>query len=100
MKQAKRIALYALSALAVVIALNLFHPSGTAVGVYWSVSFWLLAGADFYRSQVLEGGKSEVQPRSGYSFADRFLGYLFAAPFIFPAKALTFARDIGKSQFA
>lgn len=33
MKQAKRIALYALSALAVVLALNLFHPSGTVVGV-------------------------------------------------------------------
>ena len=78
------------SALAVVAAAVILKPSAALVSVYWAVAFWLLVGFDFYQSQVKEDGASELDS-SKYSFADRFLGYLFAAPVIFPARAVRFA---------
>lgn len=93
MKNAKTLALYGLSAIAVVLLALATEPSATVVGIYWSVAFWSLAGLDFYRSQVVENGASEVEanlnPAPGkFSFADRFLGYIFAAPFMLPVKAI------------
>ena len=89
----KTFGFYLASVILVVAALLAFHPSQNAVGIYWAVTFWTIAGLDFYRSQVKENGASEVvalASRFGhgpFSFADRFIGYLFAAPFIAPARA-------------
>lgn len=94
MKNLSKVALYIASAVVVaaLFALAANTGSGSAVGIYWCAAFWALVGVDFYRTQVRENGESEVQalndPIAGrsFGFADRFLGYLFAAPFIAPAK--------------
>jgi hypothetical protein len=128
---------YVLSALGVVAIARIFNVGSEFVNFYWPVAFIVVAGLDFYKSQVVEGGASEVrayactprtqsgvyldqwgfvrvdyfgsprriptveptgstdaetqkmcsQPRSlGDNFTDRFLGYLFTAPFILPVK--------------
>lgn len=134
---------YVLSALGVVAIARIFNVGSEFVNFYWPIAFIVVAGLDFYKSQVVEGGASEVrayactprtqsgvyldqwgfvrvdyfgsprriptvepagsadathatdaetqkmcsQPRSlGDNFTDRFLGYLFTAPFILPVK--------------
>src|SRR5262249_12479311 len=80
------------SAIVVLSLALLLKPTGSFVGVYYALAFWTVVGLDFYRTQVQEDGASEVvamnssfwHPR--FSFADRFVGYLFAAPFIAPAR--------------
>lgn len=90
---------YAVSAIVVILAAVLLNPSATVAGAYWCVSFWALVGFDFFKTQVVENGESEVavlnEPVAGrrFGFADRFIAYLFAAPFIAPAKlVMAFAR--------
>lgn len=123
---------YAISALGVLAFARLFNIGSEFVSFYWPAAFFVVAGLDFYKSQVVEGGASEVrayacsssaqsgvyldrwgfvrvdyfgsprsipvasdpateamcsQPRSlGDNYTDRFLGYLFTAPFILPVK--------------
>ncbi len=125
---------YALSTIAVIAVARLFNVGSEFVSLYWPVAFFAVAGLDFYKSQVVEGGASEVrayacaprmqsgvyvdqwgfcrvdyfgsprlvpaanqadpatdamcsQPRSlGDNYTDRFLGYIFTAPFILPVK--------------
>lgn len=128
---------YVLSALGVLAIARIFNIGSEFVSVYWPIAFAVVAGLDFYKSQVVEGGASEVrayactprtqsgvyldqwgfvrvdyfgsprriptvepagatdeetqkmcnQPRSlGDNYTDRFLGYLFTAPFILPVK--------------
>lgn len=91
---------YAVSATVVILAAMLLNPSVTVAGAYWCVSFWALVGFDFWRTQVVENGESEVTALNeqvagkSFSFADRVIGYLFAAPFIAPAKlVMSFARS-------
>jgi hypothetical protein len=118
----RNFALYALSTLLVLTAITVLSSLGLSsqfLTAYVPLAFFAVAGLDFYRTQVLEGGASEarvyarvspqpwgaygndcghsrhvginrsesttVTARSGSSFADRFLAYLFVAPFIFPA---------------
>ncbi len=79
--------LYALSALAVV-ALAIATNAGAGdifTQVYWTIAFWALVAMDFYRTQVVENGESELKAGPP-KFADRFIGYIFVAPFIFPAR--------------
>ena len=89
----KTFGFYLASVILVVAALSAFHPSGSVVGIYWAVAFWTIAGLDFYRSQVKENGASEVVALESsfwspqFSYSDRFIGYIFAAPFIAPARA-------------
>lgn len=82
--------LYAVSALAVLALAAVLKPGDAFVSIYWPVAFWALAGYDFWRSQVVENGESELD-RSRFSFADRFIGYIFAAPFILPARVYQLA---------
>jgi hypothetical protein len=123
---------YAISAIGVLAVARLFNIGSEFVSFYWPAAFFVVAGLDFYKSQVVEGGASEVrayacssraqsgvyldswgfvrvdyfgsprripiagdpatdamcsQPRSlGDNYTDRFLGYLFTAPFILPVK--------------
>lgn len=125
---------YAISTIAVVALARLFNVGSEFVSLYWPIAFFAVAGLDFYKSQVVEGGASEVrayactptiqsplyvdqwgvfrvdyfgsprripaalpadpateamcsQPRSlGDNYTDRFLGYIFTAPFILPVK--------------
>ncbi len=125
---------YAISTIAVFALARLFNVGSEFVSLYWPIAFFVVAGLDFYKSQVVEGGASEVrayacaplrqsplyvdqwgvfhvaplgsprlvpaanqadpateamcsQPRSlGDNYTDRFLGYLFTAPFILPVK--------------
>lgn len=101
MKNWSKTALYIASAVVVALlfALAAKTGAGSAVGIYWCVAFWALVGVDFYRTQVRENGESEVRvindPVAGrsFGFADRFLGYLFAAPFIAPAKLVLAASS-------
>ncbi len=118
----RNFALYVLSTLLVLTAITVLSSFGLSsqfLTAYVPLAFFAVAGLDFYRTQVLEGGASEarvyarVSPQSccvlgndcrhahyvginrsasatvtasgGSSFADRFLAYLFVAPFIFPA---------------
>ncbi len=84
----KKVAIYGLSALLVLIAAVVLNSLGLAdqfISIYMPTAFFVLAGMDFYRTQVLEDGASEVVS-SNYSFADRFLAYLFVAPFIMPVR--------------
>lgn len=99
MKPTTKALAYAVSATVVILAAVLLQPSATVVGVYYFVAFWTMVGLDFYKTQVVENGESEVavlkEPVAGkrFSFADRFCGYLFAAPFMLPAKAvMSFGR--------
>lgn len=116
--------LYALSALtfvAGVAAFNHFGLSHSFLSVYVPLAFFAVVGLDFYRTQVLEDGRSEVlayaragcnrpgvfgdafgfvrvarigetnhpnvsTATGGSNFADRFIAYLFIAPFILPAR--------------
>ncbi len=95
-KNWNRVALYAVSAVVVALLFALAAKAGvdSVVGIYWCAAFWALVGFDFYRTQVRENGESEVRvlndPIAGRSFglADRIIGYLFAAPFIAPAKLI------------
>jgi len=50
---------YALSTLAVLAVFRLLGDSHS-VGLYWSIAFFAVAGLDFYKSQVVEDGASEV----------------------------------------
>ncbi len=125
---------YAVSTIAVFAVARLFNVGSEFVSFYWPIAFFAVAGLDFYKSQVVEGGASEVrayactprtqpgvyvdqwgvfrvdyfgsprsfpaahqadpateamcsQPRSlGDNYTDRFLGYIFTAPFILPVK--------------
>jgi len=49
---------YALMALAMFVVSNLF--GGQVIGLYWSVAFFAVVGMDFYKTQVVENGASEV----------------------------------------
>lgn len=122
---------YALSAAAVLAAALLF--GGPFMEVYFPVAFFIVVALDFYRTQVVENGESEVSayscsgrgqrgiyqdvygflrvdyfgsPRQypsttpdpltlppcetkrtlGDNFVDRFLFYIFSAPFILPVR--------------
>lgn len=101
MKNWSKTALYVASAVVVaaVFALAAKSGAGSAVGIYWCAAFWALVSVDFYRTQVRENGESEVRILTdrvagrSFGFADRFLGYLFAAPFIAPAKLVLVATN-------
>ena len=87
-----------LSALLVAAAAIALQPGTDVVGSYWALAFWTLVGIDFYRTQVVDNGESEVVENgkggcnhNNYSFADRFIGNLFVAPFIFPARLVRMA---------
>jgi hypothetical protein len=77
--------LYIASALVVLALAALVKPGAAFFSLYWPVAFWLLVGVDFYKSQVVENGESELTPNR-FSFADRFIGYIFVAPFILPVR--------------
>lgn len=51
---------YALTALAMFAVSRLFENGAELVGLYWSVAFFAVVGMDFYKSQVVEGGVSEI----------------------------------------
>jgi hypothetical protein len=73
--------LYVVSAIVIVALLAVFKPSVAVVGVYWCVSFWLLA---LVQAVVSKGDTSSVSVN--YSLVDFIIGYVFAAPFILPAR--------------
>lgn len=73
--------LYLASALAVIALSAAIRPTSAAFGWYFCVSFWSLVALDFYRSQV-----QELPVSTRFSFEDRFIGYLFSAPFIAPVR--------------
>lgn len=50
---------YAVSTLAV-LAVFRFIGDSQFLGLYWSNAFFAVAGLDFYKSQVIENGTSEV----------------------------------------
>lgn len=125
---------YAVSTFVVIAVAHIFNLGSQFVNFYWPAAFIVVAGLDFYKSQVVEDGASEVrayacsssaqsgvyldqwgfvrvdyfgsprripaanqadpatealcrQPRSlGDNYTDRFLGYIFTAPFILPVK--------------
>ncbi len=52
---------YAISTIAVIALVRLFNVGSEFVSVYWPIAFFVVAGLDFYKSQVVEGGASEVR---------------------------------------
>ncbi len=92
----KNFALYGFSTLLVLTTLVVLNSCGWSnqfLAAYMPLAFFTVAGLDFYRTQVLENGASEarrfapvIADASDSSFADRIIGYLFVAPFIFPAR--------------
>lgn len=51
---------YALMALAMFAVSRLFESGGEYIASYWSAAFIAVVALDFYKSQVLEDGASEV----------------------------------------
>lgn len=74
-------AIYIASAVVIVLTLATVKPSTTAFGWYFCISFWALLGFDMLTTHAADGER--------FSFVDRVIGYLFAAPFIWPARLLT-----------
>jgi hypothetical protein len=70
-----RIALYVANIAFVVLLAFLISPSEKVVGVYYALAFWTLVVLDATRCRLEDN-----------AFADRFIGYLFAAPFILIAR--------------
>lgn len=60
---------YALSALGVLAVAHFFDIGSQFVNFYWPAAFFVVAGLDFYKSQVVEGGASEVRAYSCSSSA-------------------------------
>lgn len=84
----RKVATHALSASLVLVTCALLNSFGLAdqfISIYMPLAFFAVAGMDFFRTQVLEDGASETVV-SNYSFADRFIAYLFVAPFIMPVR--------------
>ena len=82
-----RILRYLASAAVVLIAMFLLAPTTHLFGIYYCASFWTLVALDFLRSEV-EGAAVSTR----WSFTDRFLGYMFSAPLIFPARLYELVR--------
>ena len=51
---------YAISTLAVLAVVRFFDVGSAFVSFYWPLAFFVVAGLDFYRSQIVEDGASEV----------------------------------------
>ena len=51
---------YVVSALAVFAVVRLFNIGSEFVSFYWPAAFFAVAGLDFYKSQIVEDGASEV----------------------------------------
>lgn len=87
---------YVISTLAVLAVAHFCGAESHFLSIYWPVAFFALAGYDFYQSQVVEDGVSEIpaycgngatQKRSlGDNYVDRVIGYIFAAPIILPVR--------------
>ncbi|MCC7530241.1 MAG: hypothetical protein IT342_17085 [Candidatus Melainabacteria bacterium] len=85
---------YALSTIAVIAVARLFNVGSEFVSLYWPIAFFAVAGLDFYKSQIVEGGASEVRayacaPRTQPGvYLDRW-GYVrvdyFGSPRQYPA---------------
>lgn len=60
---------YALSIALVLGALSLF--GGQYFSGYWAVAFFVVVGLDFYRTQVVENGESEVKAYACASYGHR-----------------------------
>lgn len=82
--------LYLASAAIVVLTLAALQPSATAFGWYFCISFWAVLTADVLITHASAGAR--------FSFADRFIGYLFAAPFIWPARLLRLVQTKSKAD--
>lgn len=80
----KTLGLYLASIAAVAVLALLLQPSAAAFGWYFCISFWALVAFDYVATQT-----RGVATR--FAFEDRFIGYLFCAPFIWPARMLTLA---------
>lgn len=76
-----------LSTLLMVATAVTFNPSKDVVHFYWALAFWATVGFDFYRTQVLEDGATELSP-DRIRFTERFLANIFVAPFFLPARLL------------
>lgn len=62
--------------------------TGTAwFGVYYCLSFWSLVIAEAYVSN-----RGQLPIKSQWAAEDRFLGYLFVAPFIWPVQLYRLLR--------
>jgi hypothetical protein len=70
-----RLALYIANIVIVALFAFLVSPSEAVVGVYYALAFWTLVVLDATRCRLEDN-----------AFADRFIGYLFAAPFILVAR--------------
>lgn len=85
--QLKTPALY-LASIAIVLLLAVaLQPSAAAFGWYFCVSFWALVVIDYVATQVRNAP-------TRFAFEDRFIGYLFCAPFIWPARIYTLSRAV------
>lgn len=87
---------YVLSTMSVLAVAFFCGAESNFLSIYWPVAFFALAGYDFYQSQVVEDGVSEIpaycetgstEKRSlGDNYVDRVIGYLFVAPFVLPVR--------------
>jgi hypothetical protein len=76
-----RYALCAAVMLAVLALVASAVPGTGWFGVYYCLSFWALVLTEGFLSL-----HKQVTIRSRFAAEDRFLGYLFAAPFIWPVR--------------
>lgn len=67
--------------LVVLLAFSRVLPGPELFGVYYCVTFWALVCTEGYLSMV-----RGVTIKSRWAAEDRFLGYLFTAPFIWPVR--------------
>lgn len=82
----KRVPAYLFSAGALLALLALVQPTASIFGAYYAISFWLLVVLDAIVTRM-----DKTSP-NGYPFEDRFIGYIFVAPFIWPARVLELAN--------
>lgn len=81
----RTLALNLLSVTAVAALLWAFEPTRAFIGIYWCLSFWTLVLAD---AAATRAGRVQSQ----WAPEDRFIGYLFVAPFVWPVRLAQLLR--------
>jgi hypothetical protein len=76
-----RLALYVANTVLVLLIAALIKPGQSFLSVYWPLAFWTLVVLDIAKCNR-EGWENDARS----PFADRFCGYIFAAPFILLAR--------------
>lgn len=89
--QLKTPTLYLVCIAALLLLGAALKPSATVFAWYFCASFWALVVFDYMATQLRNAP-------TRFAFEDRFIGYLFAAPLIWPARFYTLWRALPPSR--